>query len=43
MAARLPERIGLLPLSVLVLGLVAAIAWAAVLMYGFFSLMSWLL
>jgi hypothetical protein len=33
----------LLPLSVLVLGLMAAVGWAAVLTYGFFSLMIWLL
>jgi len=43
MASRPPERIGLLPLSVMVLGFMAAAAWAAVLAYGFVSLMAWLL
>jgi len=43
MATRPSQRIGLLPLGVLVFGLIAAVAWVAVLAYGFVSLMVWLL
>jgi hypothetical protein len=34
-ASRRTERIGLLPLSVLILGAIAAVAWIATLIYGF--------
>jgi hypothetical protein len=42
-ASRRPERIGLLPLSVLIFGAIAAVAWIATLIYGFERLIAWLL